>query len=63
MPVRCPYCREILPAEAPHRPFCSERCKLMDLGKWLDGGYRVASGPDDDEDGFPDTVPESSDVN
>src|SRR5262249_34486270 len=26
-----------------HAPFCSERCKLVDLGNWLDQGYRVAS--------------------
>lgn len=33
----------------PHFPFCSERCKLLDLGKWLDGGYVVtASSPFDE---------------
>ena len=43
-------------------PFCSERCRLLDLGKWLDGEYRVpgeragdgAAGPSrpgDDEEG------------
>jgi hypothetical protein len=26
----------------PHRPFCSERCRLIDLGTWLDEGYRVS---------------------
>jgi hypothetical protein len=25
----------------PHRPFCSERCKLLDLGQWADESYRI----------------------
>jgi endogenous inhibitor of DNA gyrase (YacG/DUF329 family) len=28
--------------DAPHRPFCCERCKLVDLGRWLDGTYKVS---------------------
>ncbi len=27
------------------RPFCSERCKLLDLAKWIDGDYRVPGEP------------------
>jgi uncharacterized protein len=35
-PVKCPTCkREIEWSESPFRPFCSERCKLIDLGAWL----------------------------
>jgi hypothetical protein len=42
--VRCPACRRPVSWEdAPHRPFCSERCRLLDLGRWADGAYRVAS--------------------
>ncbi len=38
-----------------YRPFCSERCKMVDLGRWLSGDYRVPAeaGPEDgstDED-------------
>jgi uncharacterized protein len=34
--VKCPTCkREIEWANAPFRPFCSERCRLIDLGAWL----------------------------
>jgi endogenous inhibitor of DNA gyrase (YacG/DUF329 family) len=36
------------------RPFCSERCKLADLGRWLSDDYRVAAepaAPDDGDDG------------
>ena len=36
MPVTCPTChRPIDWANAPYRPFCSERCRLIDLGAWL----------------------------
>jgi uncharacterized protein len=34
--VKCPTCRRELPWDAaPQRPFCSERCRLIDLGAWL----------------------------
>ncbi|MGE0190923.1 MAG: DNA gyrase inhibitor YacG [Planctomycetota bacterium] len=31
------------------RPFCSSRCKWVDLGRWLDGTYRVPAEEDDDD--------------
>ena len=31
-------------------PFCSERCKMIDLGAWLDAEYRIPSKPDDESD-------------
>jgi endogenous inhibitor of DNA gyrase (YacG/DUF329 family) len=41
--VRCPRCGELVPWEKnPYRPFCSERCKLIDLGKWIEEEYRIA---------------------
>ena len=34
--VKCPTCkREIDWDESPYKPFCSERCRLIDLGAWL----------------------------
>lgn len=36
----CAYCRE-RPVDERWRPFCSERCKLLDLANWIDGAYRV----------------------
>ena len=35
----CPLCRQL--AEAPHTPFCSQRCAQLDLGKWLTGDYAI----------------------
>ena len=41
--VICPSCKKEAPWEGnPFRPFCSERCRLMDLGKWAAEGYRIA---------------------
>ena len=47
--VRCPQCGgdSIWSAENRWRPFCSERCKLIDLGAWASEAYRV---PVQDED-------------
>jgi endogenous inhibitor of DNA gyrase (YacG/DUF329 family) len=42
--IRCPICGEknTWSDENIFRPFCSERCKLIDLGEWADDKYRVA---------------------
>jgi hypothetical protein len=42
--VLCPRCGTPVPwdASSPYRPFCSERCRLVDLGKWATEEYRVA---------------------
>jgi len=42
--VLCAHCRrlEAMPA---WRPFCSERCKLLDLARWVDGEFRIAGDP------------------
>jgi endogenous inhibitor of DNA gyrase (YacG/DUF329 family) len=37
---RCAYCLTH-PVEHQWRPFCSERCKLLDLARWVNGDYRV----------------------
>ena len=40
--VKCPACRSDAPWEGnPHRPFCSERCQLIDLGAWITERYRI----------------------
>jgi endogenous inhibitor of DNA gyrase (YacG/DUF329 family) len=40
-PAMCVCCRA-RPIDPDWRPFCSERCKLLDLARWVDGSYRVA---------------------
>jgi endogenous inhibitor of DNA gyrase (YacG/DUF329 family) len=43
--VSCPICDRMMqgqsPAEWPQFPFCSDRCRLIDLGRWLGEGYRI----------------------
>jgi endogenous inhibitor of DNA gyrase (YacG/DUF329 family) len=51
--VSCPRCGAPVRwgAESPFRPFCSERCKMIDLGAWASEEYRVVvKGGDDDTD-------------
>ena len=52
--VTCPICRKwFAPLSSRTMPFCSERCRLIDLGKWASGGY-VVSTPIMDPDEFED---------
>ncbi len=44
----CVYCRQ-KPVDPAWRPFCSERCKMADLGRWLTGGYSVPAEPAPEE--------------
>ena len=48
--LRCPTCRKLVLRKEPDFPFCSERCRLVDLGKWASGGY-VVSSPVNQADG------------
>jgi uncharacterized protein len=42
MIVKCPKCgKEASMTGNPYRPFCSERCKLLDLGNWISGNYKI----------------------
>jgi endogenous inhibitor of DNA gyrase (YacG/DUF329 family) len=50
--VNCPQCGKIIaydPAN-PYRPFCSERCKLIDLGQWAAEAYRIPEAEKKEED-------------
>lgn len=39
----CPTCRKVVLATGPDFPFCSDRCRILDLGKWASGDYRISS--------------------
>lgn len=50
----CPICAN--PAKQAYTPFCSERCRKVDLNRWLSNGYYIPGNQaDDDSDGLPDT--------
>jgi endogenous inhibitor of DNA gyrase (YacG/DUF329 family) len=46
--LHCPTCRKRVSIKDAEFPFCSERCRLIDLGKWASGAY-VISSPLQDE--------------
>lgn len=45
--MACPICNK--PVEAKYRPFCSRRCADIDLGRWLNEGYRIESTASDED--------------
>lgn len=52
MIVKCPRCgKEAEIKDNPFRPFCSERCKLVDLDNWLSGNYRIPTSEKPEDDG------------
>jgi endogenous inhibitor of DNA gyrase (YacG/DUF329 family) len=58
--MRCPACkREFQPDQSPAKPFCSERCRLVDLGRWLGEDYAVPAAPR--EEAIEDFVERDSD--
>ena len=45
--MRCPICKRSVAWEGnPFHPFCSERCKLIDLDNWLEERYRISARTD-----------------
>lgn len=51
--VSCPTCRRSVPwsRDNPDRPFCSERCRLIDLGAWADGSNAIPGNSEWEDDG------------
>ena len=44
--VRCPTCRRVTAWTGnPERPFCSQRCRLLDLAAWAEERYRIPGEP------------------
>jgi uncharacterized protein len=61
-PMKCPTCGKLVDPAAPAVPFCSERCQLVDLGRWLKEGYSVpVVEPPDEEDESPEGPPPDED--
>lgn len=54
--VRCPACGgdSVYGADNPYRPFCSQRCKNLDLGAWASEDFRVPAEAPPDEEPFGD---------
>ena len=53
---RFPTCKKLVLAGDPEFPFCSERCRTIDLGKWARGGYVISTplnDPETDDSSYP----------
>jgi uncharacterized protein len=57
--VRCPICKKEVNFDDPEMPFCSERCRIIDLANWADEKYKISTPthqsefsvvPEEDED-------------
>jgi uncharacterized protein len=62
--MRCPLCKRETTYEGnPYRPFCSKRCKLLDLDNWLEGRYRIPDAPADEDNRGEENPEEGPDEN
>ena len=53
--MKCPICSKPVEPADPFMPFCSERCKLIDLGNWASGKYVISTPVNiDSEENEPD---------
>ena len=58
--LKCPQCGAVIEPGAPssYKPFCSERCKLIDLGAWADGSYSIPAEDSPMSEELPDSEPD-----
>jgi endogenous inhibitor of DNA gyrase (YacG/DUF329 family) len=56
--MMCPICRKEVAEENPEFPFCSERCRLLDLGNWASGKYVISTPRDEPAEDQPDNQDE-----
>lgn len=48
--MQCPVCKKKFePEDSAAKPFCTDRCRTIDLGRWLDEEYSLPHVPDPDE--------------
>jgi uncharacterized protein len=48
--LRCPVCKKAVKSTDADFPFCSDRCRTIDLGKWASGAYVISSPVTDAEE-------------
>jgi len=59
--LRCPICKKLVTAADPEFPFCSDRCRSIDLGKWASGAYVIPSVETEADEAIPQSTPEDED--
>lgn len=58
LPTKCPICKRLVPVPKPGAtkeergfyPFCSDRCRMVDLGRWLSDAYQIPVREEDDDE-------------
>jgi uncharacterized protein len=56
--LRCPVCKKAVKNTNANSPFCSDRCRTIDLGKWASGAYVISSPVTDAEEFIQDRAPD-----
>jgi uncharacterized protein len=56
--LHCPICKKAVKSTDADFPFCSGRCRIIDLGKWASGGYVISSPVTDAEEPIREHNPE-----
>jgi endogenous inhibitor of DNA gyrase (YacG/DUF329 family) len=59
--LRCPICKKAVNNTGTDFPFCSDRCRIIDLGKWASGGYVVSSPATDAGEATEESIRSDSD--
>lgn len=59
--LRCPICKKPVKSKDAEFPFCSDRCRRIDLGKWASGAYVISSPVDDITEAIEEGSPLDSD--
>jgi uncharacterized protein len=59
--LRCPICKKTVKSGDAEFPFCSDRCRAIDLGKWASGAYVIPSPESDAEEQIRESMPEDPD--
>jgi uncharacterized protein len=58
--LRCPICKKPVKSTDPEFPFCSQRCRTIDLGKWASGAYVISSPVTDADEPIRENDPEDA---
>ncbi len=58
--VKCPTCQAdvLMTPSFPERPFCTKRCKLIDLGEWASESHKIAGEPVNEDELWTDGAPQ-----
>jgi uncharacterized protein len=59
--LRCPICKKVVKSGDAEFPFCSDRCRTIDLGKWASGAYVIPSSVTDADEQIRESTPEDRD--